>query len=110
MGVSLSHEEFEALVRSADRNNDGQIDIDEFMYIMSGADQSILSDTQASAALVSIRRSRKLKPTDFLRMFAGVPQHFINSFIGEELSMRRLLPEHNISPAIDHTGLRFKDV
>jgi len=38
MGVTLTNAELMALAKVADRNEDNMIDIDEFMYIMSGAD------------------------------------------------------------------------
>ena len=110
MGSKLNDQELDALVHYADRDQDGRIDIDEFMYMMSGADQTILADAHASQAMFNLRRNRKLNPTDFLTLVAGTPGHFISSFTEQELQMKRILPAFNISPSIDHSGLKFKDV
>eukprot|EP00359_Climacostomum_virens_P006996 CAMPEP_0204901686 /NCGR_PEP_ID=MMETSP1397-20131031/3221_1 /ASSEMBLY_ACC=CAM_ASM_000891 /TAXON_ID=49980 /ORGANISM="Climacostomum Climacostomum virens, Strain Stock W-24" /LENGTH=2959 /DNA_ID=CAMNT_0052070073 /DNA_START=53 /DNA_END=8932 /DNA_ORIENTATION=+ len=108
MGITLSEEEFRAIIAAADANQDGQIDIDEFMALMT-SDGALIDPVAASAAF-NIRRSRKLSPMDFMKMFSNMPEHFIPSFIAEGYLMKRNLPSLGLIPQLDSTGARFKDV
>jgi Ca2+-binding EF-hand superfamily protein len=108
MNIHLEEAEFNALIATADSNQDAQIDIDEFMILMTS--NGSIQDPVAASAAFNIRRARRLSPMDFLKMFSSVPAHFIPSFIADNYPMGRVLPAQGIIPSLDSSGVRFKDV
>jgi Ca2+-binding EF-hand superfamily protein len=110
MQINLNPTEFNSLIDMADTNHDGKIDIDEFMMLITGFDPEIQYDEKASSVLFNIRKGRKLSPLDFVKIYKGLPRHFIPSFIFESHKMGRNLPSFGISPTLDNTGLQFKDL
>ena len=108
--ADITQDELNHLISFADYNHSGTIDIDEFMLLMTGASPEVYSDPQASAILFNIRKSRKLSPMDFFKMFQGMPAHFLPSFVSEQHKLKKNLPSTDIIPGLDPSGLHFKDV
>lgn len=108
--ADITHEELVYLISYADANHDGKIDIDEFMLLMTNASPEVFADPKASAVMFNIRKSRKMSPLDFFKMFQGMPQHFLPSFISESHKLKKNLQSSDIVPTLDSTGLLFKDV
>ncbi|CAG9322011.1 unnamed protein product [Blepharisma stoltei] len=110
MGCDITEEELSHLVALADTNHDGKIDIDEFMLIMVGGNPEVYNNDKASAVLFNIRKARNINPLDFLKAFSGMPKHFIPSFIAERHKLKKNLPSTGITPALDASGIQFRDI
>ena len=108
--ADVTQDELNHLLTYVDANHDNKIDIDEFMLLMTGASPEVFSDPKASAVMFNIRQSRKISPLEFFKMFQGMPQHFLPSFISEQQKMKKILPSSSIVPALDTSGLQFRDV
>ena len=106
IGVNATDEEIAHLISMADTNSDGKIDIEEFMLIMTGRDTSVYSDETACAVLFNIRKARRVKPVDFVKVFTKMPKHFIPSFISEQHKLGKWLPSNGIAPSLDKSGVK----
>ena len=110
INADITNDELEPLLRYADADKNGHIDIDEFMLVMMGQSPSVFDDPQASAVMFNIRKTRRLSPLDFFKCFSDMPKHFMPSFISELHKMRKVLPSSEIVPILDPSGLQFKDI
>lgn len=108
--ADVTQEELNHLLSYVDADKNGKIDIDEFVLLMSGASPEVFADPRASSIMFNIRKSRKISPMDFFKMFQNMPSHFLPSFISEQHKMKRILPSSDIVPALDPSGLHFRDV
>ncbi|OMJ80203.1 hypothetical protein SteCoe_19609 [Stentor coeruleus] len=108
--ADVNQEELNHLLSYVDADKNGKIDIDEFVLLMSGASPEVFADPRASSIMFNIRKSRKISPMDFFKIFQDMPSHFLPSFISEQHKMKRILPSSDIVPALDPSGLHFRDV
>ncbi|OMJ92805.1 hypothetical protein SteCoe_4345 [Stentor coeruleus] len=108
--ADVTQEELNHLLSYVDSDKNGKIDIDEFVLLMSGASPEVFADPRASSIMFNIRKSRKISPMDFFKMFQNMPSHFLPSFISEQHKMKRILPSSDIVPTLDPSGLHFRDV
>jgi hypothetical protein len=63
--INLSEVQLNDLIREIDLDNNGIIDIDEFIAFLSLAEQVKFKNPANKAILVKIRHARKLQPMDF---------------------------------------------
>lgn len=110
LGSELRPQELDALFKSIDRNNNGAVDIDEFIgFIMSPADRDSF-DADTDAAVYNIRKLNKVSPLETFKSFMGMPNNYCFSFIREQLKKEKILPSATLKPQLDPSGLVFTDL
>ena len=94
-----------------DANQDMQIDIDEFIKFFSVGEQIQFHDEQNVNTYMKIKKARKLKPLDFLKVFNAMPQTFTPSFFSERWQKnQRNLPSSSFKAQIDPKTMLYKDL
>lgn len=77
----MTVEEVARLFREMDTNDNGEIDIDEFMAFLYMADKVKTNDPRTKDTVFHIRKaSLKLNKTDVMTMFTNMPLSFNPSF------------------------------
>ena len=111
MGAELTMDELVELMNEIDVDRNGVLDIDEFIALVTvqGEDVQFNSD-QTKKTLQHIRKCRRLKPVDFLKLFKQMPKTFINSFVGERWKNRKNLPSSAFMPTVDPKTMLYKDL
>ena len=102
----ISDEEFTELVNLTDANFDGKIDIEEFITMLNETGYNPC----VSQTIRQIKKSRKISPEDFLKIFDKLPKSFIPSFIKENQKLLKNLPSATLRPTTDSSGILFKDI
>jgi hypothetical protein len=80
MGVGLSRQEIIDLFSEFDVSRDRQLDIDEFIAILSKGNNVHYSTQQNKDNYVKMRKKWKLDKLSFLKVFKTLPQSFVPSF------------------------------
>jgi len=76
---NVSQDELMALMSEIDENEDGRLDINEFVALMSMDPESMQKDAQN--VLIRMKRVKQVNPQLIARQFKGVPSHFTKSFL-----------------------------
>ena len=111
MGADVSRSEVINMFLEFDANQDMQIDIDEFIRFFSVGEQIQFQDAQNANTYMKIKKARKLKPADFLKVFSSMPQTFTPSFFTERWTRnQRNLPSSSFKAQIDPKTMLYKDM
>ena len=92
-----------------DTNRDGKLDIDEFMALMTHGEEDFQSQG-ARNTLITIRRSRRINPIEFVKAFKHLPVNFVDSFTKELFLSRKNTPSSAFMPRIDPKTLLYTDI
>ena len=110
-GADITLDDVCQLMAEIDIDRDGQLDIDEFISLMSLGDQLPLSGSVAKSTYQKIQKSRKMNPVDFVKCFKNMPTNFVPSFVDELWSCGRSnLPSCVFKAQIDPKTMLWKDV
>jgi hypothetical protein len=111
MGVDLTLDELIELMNEIDVDRNGSLDIDEFIALVTvqGDDVQFQSEN-TKKTLQQIKKCRRLKPSDFMRLFKQMPATFVNSFVGERWKNRKNMPSSAFMPQIDPKNMLYKDL
>lgn len=111
MGVNVSRQEIVRLFMEFDINGDMQIDIDEFVSIMSFGDEIQFNEQENVATYMKIKQARKINVLDFAKIFNNLPQSFVPSFYAEKWQgQRKNLPSSGLKAQIDLKTMGWKDM
>ena len=83
MGADITEDELAVLMAEIDVDKNQQIDIDEFIQLMTMGDQIDFQQAAAASTFLQIQKARRLSPTDFVKLFKNMPTTFVPSFINE---------------------------
>lgn len=111
MGVdNINHDELRALMAEMDADQNGVLDIDEFINLMSLGDEVQFQNAHNNLTYMNIKKKRRLNPRDFVKQFKVMPKSFVPSFIQERWTkMKKNLPSSVFKPVIDPTTMLYKD-
>jgi calmodulin len=109
--INLSEVQLNDLIREIDLDNNGIIDIDEFIAFLSLAEQVKFKNPANKAILVKIRHARKLQPMDFFNCFKNLPQTFQPAMTSEFLERK---DKHTLSwglyPQYDTKTMTYREL
>lgn len=80
-GAEITEDELANLMAEIDIDKNCMIDIDEFISLMTMGDQIQFQSQQSQMTFMQIQKSRRLNPTDFVKLFKDMPSSFVPSFI-----------------------------
>lgn len=105
----VTQEEIDSIFQEMDSDQNGLLDIDEFMAFVQVADRVKTKNQPARDAVFNIRKARlKLNSLDMLELFMGMPLSFLPSFSMKELENRKShLPIHGIQFNYDHKTMSY---
>jgi hypothetical protein len=89
-GADVTLEDVCELMAEIDIDRDGQLDIDEFISLMSLGDQLPLTGKGAKSTYQKMQQARKMNPLDFVKAFKNMPTNFVGSFMDEQWTNGRL--------------------
>ena len=99
------------MMNEIDVDRDGELDIDEFIALMSMGDELEFRHEGSRATIMNIRSARKLNALDFFKCFKSMPVNFIPSFIGDKWSRTgQCTPASIFMPSIDPRTMLYKDL
>ena len=108
--IDLRQDELNALVQVIDKDRSGTIDIDEFLgFIMTPQDKNSFG-TEADAAIMNIKRSRKLSLVEMLNSFKNMPHNFMMSFTRDLTRKLSNLPSSTMKPKLNSSGVFHVDI
>jgi len=108
--INLSNQELDALISEIDRDRSGTIDIDEFIgFIMTPPEKSSFG-SEADAALMNIKKSRKLSLIEVLDSFKQMPYNFTQSFTRDLTRKCLNLPSSSMRPKPNSSGVSYADI
>lgn len=93
MGAEVSRPEIVAYFSEFDINGDMQVDIDEFIAIMTNGCAINFSDEKSIETHLKIKKARQISPLEFLKAFNNLPVSYTPSFLSERwVKTKRNLP------------------
>jgi hypothetical protein len=95
-----------------DTNDNGEIDIDEFMAFIYMADKVKTNDRRTKDTVFHIRKSSlKLNKTDVMTMFSKMPMSMNPSFSHKEMEKRlKHKPSSSLLPEFESNTMQYKDI
>lgn len=111
--AEVTDEEIDVFFNEMDENNNGKIDIDEFMAFVQVAHKiNPREGSEARDAAFSIRKARlKLNELDLFEMFYKIPASLLPSFSQHQLeSNRQNMPSSVLKPQLDQFSYRYKNM
>ena len=110
--TKVTVEEVARLFKEMDSNDNGEIDIDEFMAFMYMADKVKTNDARTKDTVFHIRKaSLGLNKLDVMKMFSDMPMSFNPSFSQKEMEKRiKHKPSSSLLPEFETNTMQYKDV
>lgn len=95
-----------------DTNDNGEIDIDEFMAFIYMADKVKTNDSRTKDTVFHIRKaSLKLNKTDVMMMFSKMPMSMNPSFSHKAMEKRlKNKPSSSLLPEFVSNTMQYKDI
>lgn len=108
--IDMRYEELEALVMEYDMDGNGELDIDEFVELMTGGGDNLNQydlETQKkfSQLQVGVQQSQ-FNFSDILKQFANMPDHVVFSFIEEQ----NIKASDRLRVTIDPSSFMYRDM
>lgn len=97
------------LMKEIDENNDGQLDVDEFIALMQ-MDPETLQTSGGSKAMLKLKKVKKLDPMIFVRQFKAMPTHVVRSVIHRYLLKGMLYTSSAFTPKLNPRTLIYEDL
>lgn len=109
---SVTVDEVARLFREMDTNDNGEIDIDEFMAFIYMADKVKTNDHRTKDTVFHIRKaSLKLNKTDIMKLFSDMPMSMNPSFSQKEVEKRlKHKPSSSLLPEFETNTMQYKDM
>lgn len=73
LGAEVSIDDIVSLMSHIDVDRDGELDIDEFVSLLTSGDQLQEIDTDGKNTLMKINKARRVDPSMFLKIFKNMP-------------------------------------
>lgn len=108
-GAEITEDELANLMAEIDIDKNCMIDIDEFISLMTMGDQIQFQSQQSQMTFMQIQKSRRLNPTDFVKLFKDMPSSFVPSFIFDLWKKPQCLPSSAFKAQIDPATMLWKD-
>ena len=109
-GVDVSMAELVELMQEFDMDGNAQLEIDEFVAMMSLGDNLSFARSGATNTYLKIRKARKLNVMDFMKAFSNLPAAFTPSTSTERWKQRKNLPSGVLKPQVDPRTMLWKDM
>ena len=83
IGADVTIESLVEMMQEIDVDRNAELDIDEFISLMSMGDELEFRHEGSRNAMMNIKSARKLNAMDFFKSFKNMPVNFIPSFVGQ---------------------------
>ena len=104
--VDIRREELSDMIGFNDEDGDNQVNIDEFINLMS---DSLNSEGSMKETIIRIKQASKLNIMDFALLLKRLPKHYEESFTKKLYSKRKNLPSSAFMPMMNQ-NLLFTDI
>lgn len=109
MKIELTYQELMDLVLEYDKDGNAELDVDEFVELMTGGGDQTYEDETIKKNFSKLQAGVTQNQFDFaeiLKQFATMPEHFVDSFF-EEMKIK---PSDRLRVTIDPSTFTFRDM
>jgi len=96
-------------MKEIDQNEDGKLDIDEFISLMSMDPQSMSQET-SKETMLKMKKVNSVNPVEFARNFKSMPAHIVKPALSRLFENGDQYPSSVFMPKLDSVHMSYEDL